>query len=75
MKRVRVGSSAIASVSYKEDKRTLDVQFREGDTYRYIHVPKFVYHELLSAESAGAFWNQIKDNYEFTRLDKTNRKQ
>jgi len=74
VKRVRLGSAAIAAVTYDEKKRTLEVEFREGDTYRYGHVPEFVYRELLKAESAGAFWNQVKDNYEFTRVDIGNRK-
>lgn len=69
MKRVWLDSSAIASVVYDEKKRTLDVQFREGETYRYMHVPEFVYMELLKAESAGAFWNQVKDQFEYVRLD------
>lgn len=73
MKRIRLGSSAIASVTYDEKERTLDVEFREGETYRYFHVPEFAYRGLLAAESAGAFWNQIKDNYEFTCLDKAER--
>jgi hypothetical protein len=74
MKRVRLGSSAIASLLYDEKERTLDVEFREGENYRYLHVPEFVYRGLLKAESAGAFWNQIKDNYEFTRLDNADRR-
>jgi hypothetical protein len=69
VKRVRLGSAAIAAVSYDEKKRTLDVEFRDGDIYRYAHVPKFVYRELLKAESAGTFWNQVKDNYEFVKVD------
>ena len=69
MKRVRLGSAAIASVRYNEKEFTLDVEFREGETYRYSRVPEFVYRELLKAESAGAFWNHVKDNYNFTRLD------
>jgi KTSC domain-containing protein len=74
MKRVRLGSAAIASVGYDENERTLDVEFRDGDIYRYVHIPKFVYRELLKAESAGAFWNQVKDNYKFTRVDAKGRK-
>ena len=70
MKSVRLGSAAIASVTYDEREHTLDVQFREGETYRYRHVPTFVYRALLKAESAGAFWNQVKDNYKFTRIEK-----
>jgi hypothetical protein len=68
MKRVPLDSTAIAAVTYEEQNRTLDVEFREGETYRYFHVPEFVYQELLKAESAGAFWNSVKDQYEFVLL-------
>jgi lysyl-tRNA synthetase class 2 len=66
--RVRLSSAAIAAVSYDEEKRTLDVEFRDGETYRYMHVPEFVYRELLKAESAGVFWNAIKDQFDFEKL-------
>jgi KTSC domain len=69
MKRIPLDSSAIAAVKYDEKKRTLDVEFREGETYRYKHVPEFVYREFLKAESAGAFWNAIKDQFEYDKLD------
>jgi len=65
MKRVRLGSAAIAAVIYDEGRQALELEFRDGDIYRYAHVPKFVYEALLRAESAGAFWNRIKGNYEF----------
>jgi hypothetical protein len=67
--RVRLDSSAIEAVTYDEKRRTLDVQFREGDSYRYMHVPEFVYRALLNAESAGAFWNAVKDQFEYVKLD------
>ncbi len=67
--RVRLGSAAIATVRYDEKRRTLDVEFRDGETYRYMHVPEFVYRELLQAESAGAYWNAIKDQFEHVKLD------
>ena len=67
-KKVRLASAAIASVRYDEKKRTLDVEFRSGDIYRYMHVPDFVYRELLKAESAGAFWNVIKDHFDYKKL-------
>jgi hypothetical protein len=69
MKWVRLGSAAIAAVRYDEKKRSLDVEFREGDTYRYVHVPEFVFRELLKAESAGVFWNSIKDQFDYVKLD------
>ena len=69
VKRVRIGSAAMAAVTYDEEERTLDVEFRGGDTYRYMHVPEFVYRELLKAESAGVFWNSIKDQFEYVKLE------
>lgn len=68
-RRVRLDSSAIEAVRYDEKTRTLDVQFREGPLYRYIHVPEFVYRALLNAESAGAFWNAVKDQFEYVKLN------
>jgi len=67
--RVRLGSAAIAAVKYYEQKRMLDVEFRGGSIYRYRHVPQFVYRELLKAESAGKFWNAIKDQFEYEKLN------
>jgi lysyl-tRNA synthetase class 2 len=67
--RVKLGSAAIAAVNYDEQKSTLDVEFREGETYRYIRVPEVIYRELLRAESAGKFWNGIKDQFEYVKLD------
>jgi len=67
--RVRLGSAAIAAVNYDAQKSTLDVEFREGETYRYLRVPEFVYRELLKAESAGAFWNAIKNHFEYEKVE------
>jgi hypothetical protein len=67
--RVALDSSAIEAVTYDEANRTLDVEFREGHSYRYMDVPEFVYHALLNAESAGAFWNAVKDGFEYVKLD------
>jgi KTSC domain len=67
--RVTLDSSAIEAVGYDDETRTLDVEFREGHLYRYIHVPEFIYRELLNAESAGAFWNAVKDQFDYVKLD------
>ncbi len=69
MKRVRLGSSAIATIAYDKEMRSLDVEFRGGDTYRYFNVSKSIYRELLKAESAGAYWNEVKDKFAFAKLD------
>lgn len=66
--KVMLASAAIAAVRYDKKKRTLDIEFRGGDTYRYTHVPEFVYRELLKAESIGAFWNAIKDQFDYKKL-------
>jgi hypothetical protein len=67
-KRVSLDSSAIATATYDFEKLTLDIEFRDGDDYRYFNVPQFVFDALLEAKSAGAFWNSVKDNYRFERL-------
>ena len=58
--RVTLDSSAIEAVTYDETNRTLDIEFRQGHSYRYMHVPGVIYHAL----SAGAFWNAVKDGLE-----------
>jgi KTSC domain len=67
--RIRLDSSAIEAVNYDETKRTLDFEFREGHSYRYRHVTEFVYHALLNADSAGEFWNSVKDRFDYVKLD------
>ena len=67
--RVALNSSAIEAVTYDGRNRTLDVEFREGNRYRYMHVPEFVYQALLRAESAGMFWNSVKERFDYVRLD------
>ncbi|MBA3962863.1 MAG: KTSC domain-containing protein [Chthoniobacterales bacterium] len=68
-KRVVLDSSAIAGATYDSERRTLVLEFREGDTYRYFAVPQFAFDALLVADSAGAFWNGVKDNYRYELLD------
>jgi len=58
--RTTLGSSAIEAVTYNATNRTLDVEFREGHSYRYLYVPEFVYQALLKAESAGRFGNPLR---------------
>ena len=69
MERVRLNSSAIEAVTYDENRRTLIVEYKGGDRYQYFNVEETVYHELLKAESADAFWNRGKDNYTYLKLD------
>ena len=69
MKPVRLGSSAVDAIRYDEDRKTLDVEFRGGGRYRYLKIPLSIYQGLLKAELAGAYWNAIKDQFEYVKLD------
>lgn len=63
-----IRSSHILSASYDEDSRTLEIEFSSG-TYWYDGVPLEVYQGLVSAPSAGRFFNQvIKGNYGERRM-------
>ena len=67
-RRVVLNSSAIAVATYDAEKRTLHLEFRGGGSYRYFAVPSFTFEALLAADSAGAFWNSVKDNYRYESL-------
>jgi hypothetical protein len=66
--RIPVDSTAIAFVAYSADA-ALDVEFTSGATYRYFAVPAQLFHEFLSAESKGVFFNRrIRPCYQHMRL-------
>lgn len=71
MKRTHVNSTSISSIGYDELTKTLEVKFIEnGEIYQYLKVPQKVYHELLTADSIGAYLNQeIKGKYEYRKID------
>lgn len=60
-----LSSSAISYVDYENGYLT--VHFRDGSRYIYKNVPLAVYEGLLSAGSAGAYFNaEIRDRYATT---------
>jgi KTSC domain len=62
MKREAVISRAITSVGYYAG--TLELEFVDGDVYRYFLVPRSLFVEFMQAESKGAFFNdRIRDRY------------
>ena len=69
MRRVKLDSEAIEAVNYNGRKRNLLVEFRGGGKYRYFRVPRTMYLGLLKAESAGAFWNAVKHQFEYEKLE------
>jgi hypothetical protein len=66
MKTVRLNSSAIECVSYDESTHRMIVDFvGSGSSYDYCGVPKEIFNGLISAQSAGRFYNEyIKDKYQ-----------
>jgi hypothetical protein len=62
VKRLEVDSRAMTSVGYLQG--TLEIEFVDGDVYRYFLVPRRLFIELMQAESKGAFFNErIRDSF------------
>ncbi|HEY3147226.1 MAG TPA: KTSC domain-containing protein [Dongiaceae bacterium] len=69
MPKETVGSAAIESVNYDEQKQELDIELTTGRVYRYFGVPPDVYDALMDAESKGRFYNDhVRDVYLCKRL-------
>jgi hypothetical protein len=70
MKRQYVNSTSIRSIGYDESAKTLEVKFIDGDVYQYFKVPEKIYHELLTADSIGAYLNkEIKGKFEYRKIE------
>jgi hypothetical protein len=68
MKRTFVNSSSVASVGYDAATSVLEVEFRNGNVYRYFAVPSKIHGALVEADSVGAFVNTvIKPHYPCAR--------
>ena len=59
MDRVPVESSSVASVGYDAATFELEIEFRNGRTYRYQQVPVAAYRLLLQAPSIGEYVNKV----------------
>lgn len=70
MQRRPVESDAIRSVGYDPKAWTLEVEFSDGDIYRYHPVPRGFYLGLLRASSIGRYLNtRIKPFYEAEKVE------
>jgi hypothetical protein len=57
-------SSALASIGYSKRLHILEIEFRKGAVYRYLHVPHSVYIDLMSAESKTNYYDRhIRGHY------------
>jgi hypothetical protein len=69
MRSIRLDSSVLAKVDFAEETNVLEVEFRSGRIYRYYMVPAAVVDALLTATSAGQFFNaEVKDRYVCERV-------
>ncbi len=55
-----VTSSMLSSVSYDTETNEMTVTFNNGRSYIYEDVDRMLYENLISATSAGAYFNSIK---------------
>jgi hypothetical protein len=62
-------SKVLARLRYREDDRTLIVEFRSGAVYRFFGVSRDDYTKLATSASPGARFNaDIQPYHEFERL-------
>jgi len=60
-----VTSSYVGAVGYDGQNKVLYVQFRNGQTYRYLDVQLAIYDSFLAAESKGKYYAaNIRNHYQ-----------
>jgi hypothetical protein len=70
MHRRTVSSSSIRSVGYDATIRILEVEFWQGEIYRYTAVPRSTFEEFLNAQSKGDYFNtEIRDRFSSERAN------
>ena len=70
MRRVPVESEAMNSVGYDPKARVLEIEFSQGEVYRYFDVPSSLHVGLMAAESHGEYFTRnIRDVFAFEHLD------
>ena len=74
--RERVASGAIAAIGYSKRLQILDIEFLNGAIYRYVAVPRSIYHGLMQADSkAHYFQGHIKGRFKSSRIRRWQTKQ
>ena len=71
---VALDSSSLASVAYDVERAILQIEFRDRSVYQYIEVPQEIHHDLLQAESKGAYFNKyVRNQYPSFKLSSRSR--
>lgn len=69
MERIKVSSSNIHSIGYDHASNMLEIKFNSSGIYQYYNVPKFVYDELIYANSHGKYFDKnIKTKYQYKKM-------
>jgi hypothetical protein len=58
IKRLRIESTALATVGYSRRLCALEIEFHNGAIYRYLDVAPAVYEALLKARSKARFYDE-----------------
>lgn len=65
MEMIWVSSSAMTAVGYDPISQRMKIQFNQGDTYDFCHVPQQVYDGLMMSGSKGGYYTAyIRDRYQ-----------
>lgn len=70
MEREQVESSIIKSVGYDAKEEILEIELATGTIYQYLQVPINVFESFMAAESKGIYYNSIKNNFEYKKIEK-----
>ena len=71
--RVSLQSTTLASAGYDVGQRTLQLDFHDGSRYVYSGVTSDLYHELLTADSRGCFFNRhIRGHFPYAKVSSQN---
>lgn len=69
MERHLVESSVLKSAGFDPDTGILELEFKDGDVYRYFEFPEFLYRGLLLSSSKGQFLtSRIVGRYRHERV-------
>lgn len=58
-----IQSSMLSIAEYNTETEELTITFTGGKQYHYIDVPRPIYYDLISAPSAGRYFNSIKAGF------------
>jgi len=69
LNKTTVDSTTLQALGYDEARELLELEFRSGAIYQYLHVPQAVYEGLLDAPSKGRFFNAaIRGRFEYAAV-------